>query len=162
MTRIISIDGNIGSGKSTFIHHIKDYYANPQNCNGIKICFLQEPVDIWNTITDKEGKTIIECYYSNPEKYAFAFQMMAYISRLATLKKELKNNYDFIFTERCIFTDCNVFCKMLYDDGKINEIEYKIYNTWFNEFIENFPAIEYCLVATSLYLFPKENVYSDW
>ena len=148
MTRIISIDGNIGSGKSTFVQHLKEYYADQKNCCKMKICFLQEPVDIWNTITDKEGRTMIECYYENPEKYAFPFQMMAYISRLATLKKELKKNYDIIFTERCIFTDRNVFCRMLYNDNKINEIEYTIYNTWFDEFIKDFPTIEYIYIKT--------------
>ena len=28
--------------------------------------------------------------------------------------------------------------KMLYDDGKINEIEYQIYNKWFDEFVKDF------------------------
>jgi len=149
MTRIISIDGNIGSGKSTFVEHLKTYYAAQSSRCGMKICFLQEPVDIWNTITDKEGKTMIECYYATPEKYAFSFQMMAYISRLSTLRKEVVKNYDFIFTERCIFTDRNVFAKMLYDDGKINEIEYKIYNKWFDEFIEDCPEIEYIYIKTT-------------
>ena len=149
MTRVVSIDGNIGSGKSTFVNHLKRYYSNQSNCCGQRICFLQEPVDIWNTITNKEGKTMIECYYADCEKYAFSFQMMAYISRLITLKKELKKNYDIIFTERCVFTDLNVFCKMLYDDGKINEIEFQIYNKWFNEFIDDIPNIEYIYVRTS-------------
>ena len=149
MVRIISVDGNIGSGKSSFVELLKKYYSNPKNCNGQKFCFLQEPVDIWNTITDKNGKTIIECFYSNPNKYAFAFQMMAYISRLSILRREMKNNYDIIFTERCIFTDKTVFAKMLYDDGKINEVEYKIYNQWFNEFINDFPDIEYIYIKTS-------------
>ena len=148
MTRIISIDGNIGSGKSTFVHYLKSHYDDPNNCHGQRICFLQEPIDIWNTITDKDGKTIIECFYADPEKYAFSFQMMAYISRLATLKKELKTNPDFIITERCIFTDRNVFAKMLYNDEKINEIDYKIYNAWFDEFVDDIPTIEYVYIKT--------------
>ena len=143
MTRIISIDGNIGAGKSSFVSELKSWFSNIKNCNGLKICFLQEPVDIWNTITDKQGKTMIENFYSNPDKYAFAFQMMAYISRLSIIKKEFKVGYDIIFTERCVFTDRNVFAKMLYDDGKISEVEFKIYNAWFNEFINDFPKIEY-------------------
>ena len=36
--------------------------------------------------------------------------MMAYISRLIILKKELKKDWDIIFTERCVYTDKNVFC----------------------------------------------------
>ena len=150
MTRIISIDGNIGSGKSTLVEKMKEYYTDTQSDSTInmKICFLQEPVDIWDTITDKEGKTILEHFYSNQEKYSFAFQMMAYISRLATIKTALKKRYDIIFTERSIFTDCNVFAKMLYDDGKMSEIEYTIYNKWFDEFINDLPEVEYIYLKT--------------
>ena len=147
MTRIISVDGNIGSGKSTLLTMLKEYFNHKKT--DLNICFLQEPVDLWNEIKDKNGKTIIECFYSNPEKYSFAFQIMAYISRLSILKSEFKKKYDIIFTERCLYTDRNVFCKMLYDDGKIDEIEYKIYNKWFDEFISEFHKIEYIYIQTS-------------
>ena len=143
MVRIISFEGNIGSGKSTFIKNFQNYYENNITSFNEKICFLQEPVEVWNTITDLEGKTIIENFYSKPSEYAFAFQMMAYISRLSTIKNALKENFDIIITERCINTDRNVFAKMLYEDGKINEVEYKIYNKWFDEFIDELPSIEY-------------------
>jgi len=148
MTRIISIDGNIGSGKSSIIKYFKKYYEDNATDFNQTLCFLQEPVDIWNTITDLEGKTMIENFYSNPNEYAFAFQMMAYISRLSTIKNALKDNYDIIISERCVNTDRNVFAKMLYDDGKINEIEFKIYNKWFDEFIDDFPTIEYIYLRT--------------
>lgn len=148
MVRVISIDGNIGSGKSTFVNILKMYYQDPNNCNGLKICFLQEPVDLWNEITDTNGKTIIECFYQDQKTYGFSFQMMAYISRLSILKNALKNDYDIIFTERCLYTDKNVFCKMLYDDRIISEIDYKIYNKWFDEFLEDIPEIEYIYIKT--------------
>ena len=49
----------------------------------------------------------------------------------------IKENHDaIIITERSIHTDKNVFAKMLYDDGKIEEVEYQIYLKWFDEFIE--------------------------
>ena len=128
--KIISIEGNIGSGKSTFVETLKKYYKNP------KIYFLQEPVEEWNTIKDKDGISILENYYKDQKKYAFSFQMMAYISRLSSLKNAIDaNKYDYIITERSLFTDKEVFCKMLYDDGFIEEIEYTIYLKWFNEFI---------------------------
>ena len=45
--------------------------------------------------------------------------MMAYISRLAQLKKIIKEHpWSIIITERSIFTDRNVFAKMLYDNKK--------------------------------------------
>ena len=149
MTRIFSFEGNIGSGKSTLVTAFQEYYSDENKCNGLKICFVQEPVDEWNTITDEAGKTVIECFYADNKRYAFAFQMMAYISRLTILKKELTKGYDIIFTERCLFTDRNVFAKMLYDEGKINEIEYKIYNKWFDEFIKDFPKVEYIYLKTN-------------
>lgn len=61
--------------------------------------------------------------------------MMAYISRLSLLKKCVEENPDaIIITERCLYTDRYVFAKMLYDDGKLDEIEYQIYLKWFNDF----------------------------
>ena len=142
-TKIISIEGNIGSGKSTIVEYLKHHLHNDPT-----ICFLQEPVDIWNTITDKNQNTIIENYYKDQKKYAFPFQMMAYISRISLLREALKKNYKLIITERCIFTDANVFAKMLYDEGKIEEIEYKIYNQWFDEFIKDIPKISLVYIKT--------------
>ena len=149
MVRIISLEANIGAGKSTLLKHLKEHYENPNNCKGMKIGFCEEPVDMWTTICDVNDRTIIECYYADSKKYAFAFQMMAYISRLTILKNKLKKDYDIIFTERCLFTDRNVFAKMLYDEKKINEIEYQIYNKWFDEFISDFPPIEYIYLKTT-------------
>jgi len=34
--------------------------------------------------------------------------------------------------ERSIFTDKNVFAKLLYDTGKMSNIEWKMYNKWFD------------------------------
>ena len=138
MVRVIVIQGNIGSGKSTWVNHLKEKYINRPD-----ICFLQEPVDEWLSIKDANGVNALEHYYNDQHKYAFMFQMMAYISRLSILKRAIESNkYRIIITERCLFTDRNVFCKMLYDDGLIDIIGYQIYNKWFDEFI-NIGAVHY-------------------
>ena len=127
--KIISIEENIGSGKSIFLQYLKEHLASD------KICFLDEPVDDWLSIVDTNDKNILESYNDDQNKYAFPFQMLAYISRLSLLKKTLQNNtYDYIITERSLFADRNVFCKMLYDDNLIEKIEYTLYNKWFDEF----------------------------
>ena len=129
--KIISIEGNIGSGKSTFVQYLKNHFSD-------EVCFLDEPVDIWNTIVDKDNVNIIENYYKDQKKYAFSFQMMAYISRLSLLKRAIESeSYKYIITERSLNTDREVFCKMLYDDKLIEEIEYNIYIKWFDEFKPN-------------------------
>jgi deoxycitidine kinase/deoxyguanosine kinase len=143
--KIISIDGNIGSGKSTLVENLKIYFKDNKN-----ICFLQEPVSIWENIKDINGVNILVNYYKDQKKYAFAFQMMAYISRLSILKEALKsNNYNIIITERSVETDRMIFAKMLYDNNIIEEIEYNIYNKWFNEFIDDLPKFKYIYVKTT-------------
>ena len=131
---IISIEGNIGSGKSTLLEKLKEIYKDTD-----KMVFLDEPVKCWNNIKDKDGVTMLEKFYSDQEKYSFPFQMMAYISRLAVMKDAIAKNPDSIFiTERCLYTDKYVFAKMLYDSGKIEDVNYQIYNTWFDTFITDF------------------------
>ena len=145
-TLVLSIDGNIGSGKSTLLAKLKEHYAGNKH-----ILFLKEPVDDWEKITDENGVTMLQKFYENQEKYSFPFQMMAYVSRLKVLKEArktiineyLNNGNDtpfIIITERSLYTDKMVFAKMLYDSKKIEEVNYKIYLSWFDTFSEEFPV----------------------
>ena len=142
---MISIDGNIGSGKSTLMGNLKSYFSNNKN-----VVFLKEPVDEWETITDENGITILEKFYENPSKYGFSFQIMAYISRLDVIRKEIKKNPDAIFiSERSLFTDKLVFAKMLFDSGNIELVNYKIYLKWFDTFADDFPVSKVIYVNTN-------------
>ena len=106
-----------------------------------EVIYLPEPVAEWESIKDSDGKNAIEKYYENPDKYAFSFQMMAYISRIHQLRETLQtNNNVIIICERSVFTDKEIFAKMLHDDGKIGEIEYNIYCKWFYEFVKDIPV----------------------
>ncbi len=135
---VISLDGNVGSGKSTLLALLKQNYN--RKINEREIVFLQEPVNVWENIKDENGVTILEKFYADQEKYSFSFQMMAYISRLSLLRKTIKQHGNgVIITERSVHTDKNVFDKMLYDDKKIEKINYDIYLRWFNEFIKDIP-----------------------
>ena len=51
---IFTVDGNIGSGKSTFISELKNYIKKI-SLQDVNILFVQEPVDEWNKITDKNA-----------------------------------------------------------------------------------------------------------
>lgn len=175
---ILSIDGNIGSGKSTLLKYMKmhfenyietkrlekhnyfkgnlkniaehsDYSVNESSEKKLNICFLQEPVDKWEKIIDLNGKNIIENFYEDNIKYSFVFQLNAYISRLSQIREAInKNVYDVIITERSIYTDKNVFCKMLYDAKKINQIEYQVYMKWFDEFATDYNNINIVYIKT--------------
>jgi deoxyadenosine/deoxycytidine kinase len=120
--QIISIEGNIGSGKSTLLAHLKETCPN--------VVFVKEPVDEWEKIRDENGVSMLEKFYADQTKYSFSFQMMAYISRLKILRDTIRNNGDrplTIITERSLNTDKMVFAKMLYDQGKIEDVKYQIY-----------------------------------
>lgn len=139
---IISIEGNIGSGKSTFVRFLQSKMKN--------IVFLQEPVKDWETIIDTNGESILSKFYKDQQTYSFSFQMMAYISRLAMIKETIQKNPNaIIVTERCLQTDRHVFAKMLYDEGKIEDINYEIYLKWFDTFYDDYPISHYIYLQTS-------------
>jgi len=140
---IISIEGNIGSGKSTFLSYLKS--------NNNKYVFVKEPVDEWESVRDTEsGKSIIEKFYEDQEKYSFSFQMMAFISRFSLLRKAIQENPNaIIITERCLYTDKFVFAKMLFDMKKIEDINYQIYCKWFEEFSQEIPVSKIIYIKTN-------------
>jgi len=145
MTKIISIEGNIGSGKSTLITKLKEQLSSHSD-----VIFIAEPVDIWTSIVDNNNENILAKFYKDQEKYAFPFQMLAYISRLHLIKQSIKTNPNVtILIERSCFTDKNVFAKMLYDMGKIEDVCYKIYLMWFNEFLEDLNFSKIIFVDTN-------------
>jgi len=148
---IISIEGNIGSGKSTILAELKQRYAD-----NVRVIFVREPVDEWENISDKDGTTMLQKFYNDPKTYSFPFQMMAYISRLKLLKDGVEtalslntNEKIVIITERSLYTDKYVFAKMLYNQNNIEEVCYQIYTTWFDEFAKLYPIDKIIYINSS-------------
>lgn len=127
---IISVDGNIGSGKSTLVKYLKSKYKK-------NLYFLDEPVEEWIRITDDKNENILQKFYSDKSRYSYLFQNFAFITRANILLKNIKYLKNFfgkkiIVTERSVETDRNIFAKMLYDSNNLTDLEYKIYNYWYN------------------------------
>jgi len=150
--KLISIEGNIGVGKSTFTTLLQQKIDSS--------LLVPEPVELWLNIKEKtvnKGTTevngeikdtnILQLFYSDIQRWAYTFQNMAYITRSMiiedTIKNTIKNNNSdnkiikYIFLDRSLGTDRHVFEKMLYDDKKISEIEHQCYNLWCN-FYDNY------------------------
>jgi deoxyadenosine/deoxycytidine kinase len=136
--RIISVEGNIGAGKSTLVEKLKTHYENRDD-----VIFLQEPVDVWSTIT-QEGKTMLELFYEDKKKYSFAFQILAYSTRLKILEEAIldakSKNVKLIVMERSLDADRNIFAKMLYDEGMMEECMYQIYLKMSDEGLQKYMA----------------------
>jgi deoxycitidine kinase len=130
--KLISIEGNIGVGKSTFTTLLQ------QKINSALL--VPEPVDLWlnikETTTENKEINILQLFYTDIQRWSYTFQNMAYITRSMLIEDTIKNNLNtdikYIFLDRSLGTDRNVFEKMLYDDKKITEIEHQCYNLWSN------------------------------
>jgi deoxyadenosine/deoxycytidine kinase len=135
---LISVEGNIGSGKSTLLDQLKTAFSDNDS-----VQFIPEPVDQWNTIIDhKSGQTMLQRFYAYPQTYAFEFQMMALLSRLALLRKVFsptssnKPTKPMVYvSERSVYTDRYVFAQMMRDSDHISDTGFQIYDRWFHEFI---------------------------
>ena len=122
---LVSIEGNIGSGKSTLVKKLREKFSKEWN-------FLGEPVDEWLKLKDDQGKSLIELFYEDKQRYSYTFQNYAYITRIRKLMETSSHNIN--ITERCVLTDKNVFAKMLIDDGYMNKMEQQMYDDWFDFF----------------------------
>lgn len=123
---IISIEGNIGVGKSTFVEKV--LRTNWENCE-----IVPEPIDLWNQITDSNGKNILHTFYSDIKRYAYSFQNVACITRMMKMEETFRTSPNkYIFLDRSLATDANVFEKMLYDSGMMTEQEHKMYMLWYD------------------------------
>ena len=131
---IISIEGNIGSGKSTILAKLEELMAD----TNLRIVFLKEPVDMWESIKDPaNGENILQKFYQDQTRYAFPFQVMAYASRLSMIRQTIKENpgVSVIICERSLDADKHIFAKMLHDEGKIDDVCYQIYNHFYKEYM---------------------------
>jgi deoxyadenosine/deoxycytidine kinase len=107
---------------------------------------------------------MLQKFYANQAEYSFAFQMMAYISRLTIIRENVREIMEavkkakeeskiprkyILITERSLYTDKYVFAKMLYDQGKIEDVKYQIYLNWFDTFSNEFPVHKVVYVKTA-------------
>ena len=127
---IIYVEGNIGSGKTTFVKLLNKYYHNSQKQ------IILEPVDEWIALEDVDGVNILEKFYDDQEKWSFSFQMNSFISRVKKIQDA--DNKKILFVERSVFTDKHCFAENCYESGKMNKIEYNIYNRWHEWLIDTY------------------------
>ena len=117
------LEGNVGTGKSTFL-------AALGKLENVHVTF--EPVNEWANIvnTSTSGKNLLEEFYLDQPRYAYTFQSIAFRTRVKNLIGLPTDKQNIV--ERSILTDRNVFAKTCYETGKMNDIEWSDYNSWFD------------------------------
>ncbi len=109
---IITIDGNIGSGKSSILNYIH---------RNNKIAIDLEPVDNWN-------QYLFKIYEDNTDY--FKFDIRVWLDRAWIQEKTDKIT---ILVERSPSFIKNVFIQYQYDNNLLNDDEYKILNELYNK-----------------------------
>lgn len=126
--RLVFIEGNISSGKSTLVRNLQN--------KGYMV--FEEPLKSWiNDYKDEEGTNALKLFYADKKKYGFQFQMMSLYTRWQVIKQALallSNTSDddgetnIVFVERSLLTDRNSFALNLHESGDLTALEWKIYN----------------------------------
>ena len=127
--KIITIEGNIGVGKSTFTNIMKNVFPDS--------IIVSEPVDMWLNTKTETGENILGLFYKDIPRWGYTFQNFAHVTRMMKIQDAINSDSNIIFLDRSLGTDRYVFEKMLYDDGLLTEIEHKMYEIWC-EFYNNY------------------------
>lgn len=127
---MFSVEANIGAGKSTFLRIFGERWPDI-----FKVIF--EPLDEWQTRYADTNNNILGMFYEDIPRWAYTFQSNAFITRIQKYQAE-KSSELINLTERSVLSDYHIFAQMLKDDGKMNEVEWKLYENWFNWLCDKF------------------------
>jgi deoxyadenosine/deoxycytidine kinase len=132
---MILLEGNIGAGKSTVGRALKS--------EGI-FDFIEEPVAKWQT---GFASNLLESFYRDMNRWAFTFQILAFITRAKTWQEILaETEHERVILERSIFTDRHVFARNIYHIGAMTETEWQIYCGLWDFLVTNYCLEPDCIV----------------
>lgn len=119
----LTVEGNIGAGKSTFLNKIRD---------SLGCSLLWEPCQEWQDIG---GLNLLDEFYKDIKRWAYSFQLYAFLTRIEAIEKKLldrTNVNEFFIAERSIFADRYVFAQVCHEIGNMQELEWNMYRKWFD------------------------------
>ena len=144
---IISLDGNVGGGKSYLLKQIRKRFP------AFKI--VDEPVGQWTELTNEHGENMLELFYKDKKRWGYTFQTCALLTRqknMQTMIDQLDKTSDetyIIITERSILTDKYIFADMLHHTGFMSDLEWNLYNKLFDALSQQHQVDGVIYVSTS-------------
>jgi deoxyadenosine/deoxycytidine kinase len=123
----IIVEGNIGSGKTTFLKHFKKFS---------QVSVVDEPVEKWR---DAQGHNLFDLMYKDPVKWSFCFQSYVQLTMLDLHTKPIPVPKAVKLMERSIFSAKYCFVNNLRDQGLLADVEYTVLDEWFNFIRESVP-----------------------
>jgi deoxyadenosine/deoxycytidine kinase len=122
---IFSIEGNIGSGKTTIIHHLQEIY-------GDQVVLVEEPVKDWQNL---KGENLLKKKNDDLNRWGYSFEAYVLITKMNELTKEAFSDKKIILIERCMLTD-KVFFDLNVENGFSNPMEEAMFKNLY-EFLSN-------------------------
>lgn len=150
-----SIEGNISSGKSTFLSWIME-----QPLELYDMCeVVHEPVDMWQKvginnlrvkiiltlilmmIGGNEQNNLLERFYEDPKGHAYEFQNYVFLTRLKRNWQTWEGQKQLRLMERSVFSDRLVFVRTVHEAKWMNDMQLQLYDSWFNPMLKEVPGL---------------------
>lgn len=156
----ISIEGNIGSCKSSLLSYLennlddliieennKDQPQSPTFFNKHQIQIFKEPIETWRNLN---GTNVLERMYTNPKRWAFTFNSLAILTMLenhiVASKWDVYPNISIL--ERSIHSVRNCFVENFVKCNALLPVELTILDKWYDFMVLNHD----CSVDLIIYL----------
>lgn len=121
---LISIEGNIGVGKSTVLSRVRDAYAGDP-----RVVVVDEPVELW------KERGLLQAVYDR-RLSATVFQQVAIASRVGAIARATRGEgIRVVISERSPFSDKHVFAK-----SNIRGIDQIAYEVSFDDVVSLLPS----------------------
>ena len=122
------VEGNIGAGKSTFLKLIRDR---------LPVQIVYEPHKKWQSV--QGGDNLLDKFYQDTKRWAYTFQSYAFVTRILEQQQNAKENKHGIqVLERSVYSDRYCFAKNCFEMGTISELEWNLYQEWFEWLVTNY------------------------
>ncbi|XP_049529993.1 deoxynucleoside kinase isoform X1 [Anopheles darlingi] len=116
----VFVEGNIGSGKTTFLDHFQQFDD---------VCLLTEPVEKWRNCG---GVNLLDLMYKEAYRWAMPFQ--TYVTLTMLDMHTSKTDKPVKLMERSLFSARNCFVESMLASGSLHRGMYNVLQEWY-EFI---------------------------
>eukprot|EP00092_Neocalanus_flemingeri_P083752 GFUD01105131.1.p1 GENE.GFUD01105131.1~~GFUD01105131.1.p1 ORF type:complete len:320 (+),score=110.35 GFUD01105131.1:87-962(+) len=124
----VLVEGNIGSGKTTFLDHFNKFSEEVE--------ILVEPVDKWR---NARGHNLLQMMYEDQDRWGLAFQTYVQLTMVQNHTKVTSKSVKLM--ERSLFSAMYCFVENLKNRGKMPLSEYEVLSSWF-EFLLSCPQVD--------------------
>lgn len=127
----IVCEGNIGSGKTTFLQHFNQMSESTVKQTEV----LSEPIEKWRNV---RGLNLFQLLCDDTKRWSFAFQSYVQLSMLELHQKQpISTDITIKLMERSLYSARFCFVENLFRNKLLKHEEYVILDEWFQYIVNN-------------------------